>query len=582
MKHEAHEGKHTGVRHVAAIGALLSIALTLTACQPAAPPTPTETADLVIVNGRVFASDEAGTTAEAVAVRGNTILRLGTTAEISALRGPETRVVDARGGSVVPGFNDAHVHFVSGGLALGDVDLAGLTTLRQVQAAIAAFATEHQGEGWLKGRGWLYSPFPGGSPTKAQLDEIVPDRPAIMDCYDGHSVWVNSKALALAGITKDTRNPPNGEIVKDPRTGEPTGHLKEAATALMDKVLPQPTETDMRAAIKAAATYANQFGVTSIQNAGGTIEEMALYEAAKRDGDLTVRTYLAFSASAATTEADADRMVETWNRLGDDATVRSGIVKMYADGVIESRTAAMLAPYENSQSSGAPNLTAADLERVVALLDKRGLQVQIHAIGDRAIRMSLDALERASSVNPAPARGRRHRLGHFEAVADEDIARFGKLGVIASQQPMHVALGDMNQAKPSGPWPDNVGPERYARAWAWRRIMAAGGRIAFGSDWPVAPLEAGQGIWLATTRVTLPGGTEQPMQMADAIRGYTSWPAYASFEDHRKGTLEPGMLADIAVLASDVFARPPRTATDVVVQTTVFDGRVVYERKTGR
>jgi predicted amidohydrolase YtcJ len=560
----------------------LPLTLAMIGCQqPGAPGEQAQTADLLIVKGKVFAADLAGTTAEAIAVRGNTILRIGSTADLEALRGPNTRVIDAKGGSVVPGFNDAHVHFVSGGFALNDVDLAGLNTLREVQAAISAFAAKHPGDGWLQGRGWLYTPFPGGSPTRAQLDEVIPDRPALMRCYDGHSIWVNSKTLQLAGITRDTPNPPNGEIVKDPKTGEPTGHLKESAARLVDKVLPTQTDADRRAAIKAAVAHANQFGVTSIQNAGGSIEEMALYEAATRDGDLTVRSYLAFQASASTTEADADRMVETWQRIGQDPTLRTGIVKMFADGVIESRTAAMLAPYQNSKSAGAPNLSAEDLNRVVAMLDKRGLQVQIHAIGDRAIRMALDAFENAMQANPAPARGRRHRIEHIEAVSEADIPRFGKLGVIASQQPMHVALGDMNQAKPSGPWPDNVGPERFMRAWAWRRIIADGGRIAFGSDWPVAPLEAGQGIWLAATRVSQPGGVEQAMPMGDAIRGYTAWPAFAEFEDRRKGTLAPGMLADIVVLASDLFATAPAKVTDVVVQATVFDGRVVYER-TGR
>jgi predicted amidohydrolase YtcJ len=557
------------------------IAAALVACQPAGPTSTRvgQVADLIIVNGKVFAADEAGTTAEAIAVSGNTILQLGTTAEISALRGPDTRLIDAAGGSVVPGFNDAHVHFISGGFALGDVDLAGLTTLREVQAAISTFASSHPGDGWLLGRGWLYAPFPGGSPTRAPLDEIVPDRPALMRCYDGHSIWVNSKALALAGITRDTPNPPNGEIVKDPRTGEPTGHLKEAAAGLVESVRPKPTDDDRRAALRAAVAHANQYGVTSIQNAGGSIEEIALYEAARNQGELTVRASLAFSANAATTEADADRMVETWKRLGDDPTVHSGIVKMFADGVIESRTAAMLAPYENSTSAGAPNLTAEELNRVAAMLDQRGLQVQIHAIGDRAIRMSLDALEQAATANPAPPRGRRHRIEHIEAIAEDDIARFGKLGIIASQQPMHVALGDMNQAKPSGPWPDNIGPERFSRAWAWQRIRAGGGRLAFGSDWPVATLEAGQGIWLAATRVTVPGGPAQAMPMADVIRAYTSWAAYASFDDQRKGTLAPGMLADIAVLGADLFTTPPKTPGDVKVRATVFDGKVVYEAK---
>lgn len=537
-----------------------------------------DVADLLIVNGRVFTADEAGTEAQAVAVAGNTILRVGADRDLAALRGPATRVIDARGATVAPGFNDSHVHFISGGLSLGDVDLAGLTTLREVQAAISTFAAGKPDDAWVKGRGWLYAPFPGGSPTRTQLDEVVSDRPAVMTCYDGHSIWVNSKVLALAGITKDTPDPPNGVIVRDPRTGEPTGHLKEAAADLIDPVMPKVTDADRRAALAAAVAEAHRYGITSIQNAGGSLEEMALYDQVRREGGLQVRAYLATAASGATTDADANRMDEAWKRYGDDPTLKTGIVKLFADGVIESRTAAMLAPYTNSQSAGEPNLSAEELNRVVAMFDRRGWQVQIHAIGDRAIRMSFDAFERAAQTGPALPRGRRHRLEHVEAIAQEDIARFEKLGVIASQQPMHVALGDMNQASPSGPWPDNIGPQRFSRAWAWPLIRAAGGRLTFGSDWPVAPLEAGQGIWLAATRVSQPGGPAQALPMADVIRGYTSWPAYASFEEHRKGTLAPGMLADIVVLTTDILARPPTTPTGVVVQATIFDGRVVYER----
>jgi predicted amidohydrolase YtcJ len=560
--------------------ALMLMVLALAACRPTADGagTPAEAADLLIVNGRVFAADAAGTTAEAVAVRGNTILRVGSTADLSALRGPTTRVIDARGGSILPGLGDTHVHFIAGAFSLGQLDLGGLNTLGEVQAAIRRFAAANPGTGWLQGRGWLYTPFPNSSPTRAQLDAVVPDRPAVMQCYDGHSIWVNSRALQLAGITRDTPDPPNGVIVKDPKTGEPTGHLKESAARLVNKVIPPRTDADRRAAIKAASAYANSLGVTSIHNPGATPEEMAVFEAARRDGDLTVRAYVAYWGSAQTTEADADTFVQTWQRLGDDATLRGGFVKLAADGVIESRTAAMLAPYANSSSAGTPTFTADELNRVVALLDKRGLQVTIHAIGDRGIRMSLDAFERAARVNPAPARGRRHRIEHVEAIAEADIARFAALGVIASQQPMHVVLGDMNQKAPSGPWPDNIGPARYARAWAWRPIMAAGGRIAFGSDWPVATLNPGAGIWLAATRVTLPGGVEQAMPMADVIRAYTSWVAYAGFDEQRSGTLAPGMLADIAVLTTDVFAQPPKGPDDIKVAATVFDGRVVYER----
>lgn len=537
-----------------------------------------QVADLMIVNGRVFTADEQGTVAQAVAVAGNKVVRVGTDQELAALRGPQTRIIDAHGATVTPGFNDSHVHFLSGGETLGDVDLAGLTTLAQVQDAIRDFAATKADAAWVKGRGWLYSPFPGGSPTKAQLDAIVADRPAVMTCYDGHSIWVNSKALAMAGITKDTPNPTNGVVVKDPTTGEPTGHLKESATDLVTAIMPKPTGADRRAALRTAVAHAHRFGVTSVQNAGGDPEEMALYDEARRAGELQVRTYLAFSARAGTTEADLDRMDATRKQFGDDPTLKTGAVKIYADGVIESRTAALLAPYQNSPSAGSPNLSAGELNRLVTMVDKRGWQIWIHAIGDRAIRMSLDAFERAAVDNPAPAGGRRHRIEHIETIDAADIPRFARLGVIASQQPMHVPLGDMNSAHPSGPWPDNLGPDRASRAWAWKSIHDAGGRLTFGSDWPVAPLSPGQGIWVATARTGPPNAADQKLPMRDVISGYTRWPAYASFEDQRKGTLAPGMLADLVVLSADILARPPANAAGVVVETTIFDGKVVYQK----
>jgi predicted amidohydrolase YtcJ len=549
------------------------------ACGTPQPQTPPQnTADLIILNGHVYTGADQNLVAEAVAIAGNTILRVGTTDEISGLRGPTTKVIDAHGGTVAPGFNDSHVHFLDGGLALGDVDLAGLTTLADVQGKIQAFAAAKPGARWVVGKGWLYSAFPGGTPTKEQLDSVVSDRPALMNCYDGHSIWVNSKALTLAGITKATPNPPNGIVVKDPKTGEPTGHLKEAAADLVNRIMPQPSDADRRAALRGAIAEAHRYGVTSIQNAGGSLEDLALYEQAKQAGELLVRAYIALSASAATSEADLDRMNAAWKRLGDDPTLKTGAVKIFADGVIESRTAAMLAPYANSQSAGAPNLSPDALTRVVTMIDKRGWQILIHAIGDRAIRMSLDAFEHAASVNAAPARGRRHRLEHIETVDAADIPRFGRLGVIASQQPMHVQLGDMNSTHPSGPWPDNLGPERAARAWAWKSIQDAGGRITFGSDWPVAPLEAGQGIWLASTRTGPSNAVAQRLPMTAVLSAYTRGPAYASFEEQRKGMLAPGMLADIVVLATDLLSQPPTKATDVVVATTIFDGKVVYER----
>ena len=473
-------------------------------------------ADLLILNGRVYA---AGTVHDAIAIWGNTIVGVGRAQELERLRGPRTEVMDARARSVVPGFNDSHVHFLSGGLGLRDVNLAGVATLREVQARIRLFAQAKPDEPWVRGRGWLYSAFPGGLPTAAQLNQIVPDRPAVMVAYDGHTTWVNSKALQAAGITGATPDPVNGIIVKDSKTGEPTGVLKEAAQSLLNRVVPRPTDDDRRSALRAAVAEANRLGVTSIQNASGSADELTLYAAAKAAGDLT---------------------------------------------------------------SGTPNYSAAELDRIIAMMDKRGWQIEVHAIGDRTIRMTLDAFARAIAANPAPPRGRRHRIEHIETIDAADIPRFGSLGVIASQQPMHVVLGDMNSLKPSGPWPDNLGPERASRAWNWKSIRDAGGRLTFGSDWAVAPLDPLQGIWVVTTRLTPPGMRDQKLPIALAIDGYTAWPAYASFDEQRKGTLVPGMLADVVVLSRDIFAQPPATATDVVVDVTIFDGHVVYRRQEAR
>lgn len=557
--------------------AILIVAGAIAAC--GTPRSSQPPADLVILNGRVYTANAAGVFAEAVAIHGTAIARVGTNDAVSALRGEGTRVIDAHGGTIAPGFNDSHVHFLEGGLALDDVDLAGLTTLDAVTEKIRAFAAANRDAPWLEGRGWLYTPFPGGTPTKAQLDAAVADRPAVMHCYDGHSVWVNSKALALAGITRATPDPPNGIVVRDAR-GEPTGHLKEAAAALIDRALPPVTDNDRLAALRAAVAEAHRHGITSIQNAGNSLEELQLYERARAAGDLGVRAYLALSVSEATTEADLDRMDATWKRLGDDATLKTGAVKIYADGVIESRTAAMLAPYVGGTTSGTSNLSPEALTKLVTMIDRRGWQIWIHAIGDRAIRMALDSIERAQQVNPGPARGRRHRLEHIETIDEADIARFGKLGVMASQQPMHVALGDMNSTTPAGPWPDNLGPARYSRAWAWKSIQDAGGRSTFGSDWPVAPLDVIHGLSLVVTRTGPPGAQPQRLDIRAALDGYTRAPAYASFEEQRKGTLAAGMLADLVVLSTDVVgdAKPLETR-DVTVDYTIFDGKVVYERR---
>jgi predicted amidohydrolase YtcJ len=540
----------------------------------AAPP------DLIIHNGRVYVGP-GQPRAEAVAVAGNRIVRVGTSAAIRQLAGPATAMIDARGGAVLPGFNDSHLHFISGGLGLDRVNLLDAETLDAIRKKIREFAAANPSAPWVQGRGWYYSPFPGGLPTRQQLDELVPDRPAYMRCYDGHTGWANTKALQLAGITRDTPDPTDGIVVKDPITGEPTGVLKEAAQRLMSKVLPKTTREDQLRAVSAAVGEANRLGITSIQEAGTSDAELALFEEVRRNGGLTVRVYGALSVDERLNDAEADKLDAIRARYAKDPIIRVGAVKIMLDGVVEAHTAAMLAPYSNKDSVGHANYTPDELKRIVTLVDKRGWQVFTHAIGDGAVRMTLDAYEQAARVNPPLAQGRRHRIEHAETIDPADIPRFGKLGVIASYMPFH--------ANPSPAqldvWSANLGPARSARGWICRTLIDAGARLTFGSDWPVVSLDPRLEVNMAVTRRTPEGlppagwNAREAIGLETAIDAETSGAAFASFEESRKGRIAPGLLADIVVLSTDIFSAPPAGFLGGVVETTIFDGKVVYRRK---
>jgi predicted amidohydrolase YtcJ len=539
----------------------------------------THPVDLIVYNGRVFTGAGAPM-AEALAVRGNQILRVGPNREVKRLRGRSTKVIDAHGGSVLPGFNDSHLHFVSGGLGLERVNLLDAETLEAIQAKIGAYAKANPDRAWILGRGWYYSPFPGGLPTRQLLDAVVPDRPAYMTCFDGHTSWANTKALELAGITRTTKDPVNGSIVKDPKTGEPTGVLKEAAMGLMSAVVPQPTPEDRLRAIRAAVAEANRLGITSVQEAGSSAAQIAQFEDVRRAGDLKVRVYAAMEVDAQTSEADADKLDALRTRYASDPVLRVGAIKMMLDGVIEANTAVMLAPYANKATSGEPMYPAADFNRVVSMFDRRGWQIMTHAIGDGAVRMTLDAYERAALASPVPGRGRRHRVEHAETIDPADIPRFGKGGVIVSYMPYHAnptpAQADV--------WKANIGPDRASRGWIARTFIDAGAHVTFGSDWPVVSLDPRLEAQMSVTRKTPDGKPEagwlpeQAIALDHAIDAVTAWPAYASFEEHRKGRLAPGQLADIVILSADVFALRPGRLLDAVVTVTIFDGKVVFER----
>jgi hypothetical protein len=543
-------------------------------------------ADLIVMNARVYAGDGTSDLAEAVAIRGNKIARVGTLRDMQRLRRAQTRTIDAHGGAVVPGFNDAHTHLVRGGLGLDQLDLGGADTLDALKDAVRAWAAAYPDREWLLGRGWNYTLFPTGLPTRQLLDSLVPDRPAYLVAYDGHTAWANSRALALAGISRRTKSPAGGTIVQDPRTGQPTGVLKETAMTLVADVAPEPTREDRLAALRAAFDEAHRRGVTSATNAGGTADDLDLFAELRRDGELTLRVYQALSAPAMLSDDDLAALRSLRARFADDPLLKTGAIKVAADGVVETFTAALLEPYTratpaamNGGTAGEPRLAADELNRLVAVLDREGWQIMTHAVGDRAVRMTLDAYQAAARVNPAPDRGRRHRIEHIEVIDPADAPRFGALGVIASMQPAHALPED-----PPGVWSANLGETRVARGWLWGSITRAGGRLAFGSDWPVAELDPRVGLHAATTRTTLeglPGGGSHPAErlpLDKAIDAYTRGSAWASFDELRKGTLERDMLADLVIFDRDIFALPPDRLTDARVVMTIFDGKIVYRR----
>lgn len=558
--------------------ALLAALLLSPLVAGAAPELP---ADLLLTGGRVFTANPSQPWAEALAVRAGRVAFVGRDADAARLKGPKTQVLALRGRLVTPGFEDAHLHLMSGARNLERVDLSEETTLAGLQERIRQFAKANPGSPWVVGRGWVYGSFPGGLPTREQLDAVVPDRPAYMDCYDGHTGWANSKALALAGITRETKDPENGVIVRDPRTGEPTGALKEAAGGLVEEQIPEPTAERHYALLLQALQLLNRSGITAVQDAGWTAAEAArflpLLQRARAEGRLTVRARLTVDISPddpAAGLAEAVRLRDLYR----EGPITFGGVKGYVDGVIESRTAAMLAPYadDGAQGRGTPRWEQAALDRAVTAADKAGLQVWLHAIGDRGIRMALDAYAAAAAQNGP--RDRRHRVEHVETVDAADAPRFAALGVVASMQPLH-ANPDQNNAEV---WSRNIGPERASRGFAWRLVEQAGGRLAFGSDWPVVTPDVFRGLYCAVARKTregTPAGGWQPqlaVSLDSALRHYTIDAAWAGFAENERGSLSVGKRADLVVLSRDISAGPPEEILRTRVLLTLLDGQPVW------
>ncbi|HYO53311.1 amidohydrolase [Archangium sp.] len=551
--------------------AMVLLALTLVGCatSPRTTPGSGEPATLAILNARVWTGNPRQPWAEAVATRGERLVAVGSTAEVERLLGPGTRVIDAKGQMLVPGFNDAHVHFIDGGLRLATVQLRDAKTPAEFTARLKAFAASVPKGTWIIGGDWDHELWGGELPRREWIDSVTPDHPVWVNRLDGHMSLANSAALRAAGVTAATPEVPGGTIVRGPQ-GEPTGILKDNAQTLVDRVRPPPSMEMNDRALEAAMRYVAEQGVTSVQNMG-TWEELAIFERAHQAGRLRTRIYAAVP-------------LETWERLRDtvaqrgrgDAWLRIGGLKGYVDGSLGSHTAAFHEPFTDTPGDkGLLVNTPEDLYRWVSGADKAGLHVMVHAIGDRAIQLQLDIFARVAAENGL--RDRRFRIEHAQHIAPEDVKRFAKQGVIASMQPYH-AIDD-------GRWAERViGPERAKTTYAFKSLLDAEARVAFGSDWYVAPPTPLEGIYAAVTRRTLddrnPGGwvPEQRIGVEDALRAYTLEGAYASFEEQEKGTLEPGKLADLVLVDRDLTRVPPETIRDARVMLTVVGGQIVFER----
>lgn len=529
------------------------------------------TIDLIVVNAKVRTMDAAKPQAEAIAVMSNKIVTVGTNAEIRKLAGATTKTVDAKGKLVIPGFNDAHVHFLEGGYQLSSVDLRDANSPEEFTRRIKEFAAKLPKGRWILGGKWDHENWtPNNLPTAAMIDAATPDNPVFIDRLDGHMALANSLAMKLASVDKTTKDVEGGEIVRDAQ-GIPTGVFKDAAMSYVNKVIPAFSFAEKLEQAQAATDYAASLGVTSVQDmSAGT--DVAVYQELARRGRLKTRIYGCSPLS------DYSR----WERAGvarafGNDWIRVGCLKGYSDGSLGSTTAWFFAAYLDApNTSGLASDEIPKMFENVKNADKAGLQVNVHAIGDRANDTVLSIFQKVAEENGA--RDRRFRIEHAQHLRIEDIKRFGNLKVVASMQPFHAA--------DDGRWAHKrLDAPRLRGTYAFRTILDTGGTLAFGTDWYVAPLNPMLGIHAAVTRQTLDGKNpngwipEQKISVEETIKAYTTGSAYAEFQENVKGTISAGKLADFVILSNDIFTINPNEIDKTKVLMTIVDGKIVYESK---
>lgn len=542
-------------------------------------------ADLVLLRGRVYTQDPAKPWAQALAIRGGRLVAVGTDGEARGFAGPRTRVVDLGGKTVLPGFHDAHVHPIAAGVELGQCYLVGAGSEREIVGRVKAYARTQPGRRWIVGSGWDLTLFSGASPHKRVLDAVVPDRPVALWSADGHSVWANSIALRLAGIGRGMPDPPAGRIERDPRTGEPTGTLRESAAEIVGALVPAPGKQELERALSRAQDILASHGIVSVFEASAGKDFLETYAAAARAGKLKLRVRAAMSWAEAEAAGGAIATLLAWQKRYRAPGFSPDAVKLFVDGVVEARTAALLEPYllngapaTGGDSLGKPGFTAERLGAIVADLDRAGLQVHMHAIGDGAVRMGLDAI--AAAQGAGGRRDARHVLAHLEMIDRADLPRFGALGAVAAIQPLWAYRDDYieNLTVPV------LGPERTNRVYPFGSLARAGAALAGGSDWSVSspsPLEA---IQVAVTRQSPDAqsaggavlGAAEKLTLSQAIGAYTLGGARAGFEEDGSGAIVAGKWADLVVLDRNPFEVPLRQVGRIRVLWTLCAGRGIW------
>ena len=546
--------------------ALVILAIAGAIALPAGAPASGAQAELILKNGRVWTGDAQNPWAEAVAIHHNRIVAVGNNTDVAALATSDARVIDLAGRLTIPGFNDAHVHFISGALRLLQADLGGACSIADIDKRVRDFGAAHPRDVWIVAGNWDPACAPDHRlPDRSELDAAIRDRPVLISSVDGHTGWANTKALQLAGITRQTRLDGAGRILTD-SAGEPTGILKEGALALVRRMIPPAPHDRRLAALEQESKLASALGITSIQNAGGDDDTLLLLEDAQREHKLTLRVAVALGVPANATSDSIDHLLEL-KQLYRDSRLRVTGAEFVLDGNIGAHTAAMLEPWADERGSGTADWAQEPFNEMLALCDSGGLQLWTHAAGDRAVRMALDGYEYVRRADET--RDPRFRIEHADIVAPTDLPRFAHLGVIASMVPIHAdaqQFDDLSRA---------VGPQRLGLLFPWHTLEQDGARLVFSSDWPSSvSFDPLRGISVALNRAG-----PQRLTVESALRAYTTSGAWASFEDHVKGKLRRGMLADVVVLSQNLFNIDPRQIAATKVDMTIFDGQVIYIRQ---